>query len=42
MQHKIISTSNAILYGLLLIVFGFSLAFIVIYLGLTNGGGCAV
>jgi hypothetical protein len=35
MQHKIISTSDAILYGLLLIVF-------VIYLGLTNGGGCAV
>lgn len=42
MQHKIISTSDAILYGLLLIVFGFSLAFIMIYVGLTNGGGCAV
>jgi hypothetical protein len=40
MKHKIITTSDAILYGLLLIVFGFSLAFIVIYVGLTNGGGC--
>lgn len=40
MKHKIITTSDAILYGMLLIVFGFSVAFIVIYLGLTKGGGC--
>ncbi len=40
MKHKIITTSDAILYGMLLIVFGFSVAFIVIYLGLTRGGGC--
>lgn len=40
MKHKIITTSDAILYGMILISLGFSLAFIVIYLGLTRGGGC--